>query len=201
MLPTAIGQNLPFAIIYSLINLVFFPLNWYQNKRSKGHSVKIDLDDKLPFFSFFYLPYILFLSVIILGPYIFATLLPVDTYKPVIFSLLINLLISIFIWIFFPCVVVKPKHIDNDDHSILIKSLLRYGRDYGNCNTFPSAHISLVTLDLLWLNNFFPSLFILWFSLSILNILSVILTKQHYIWDVITGLGLSVTIYFVTLLI
>lgn len=188
-------QNLPYAIGFSLLNLLFLPLNWYMNRKKIQSCVRTNFDDRLPFIPLFYFPYLAFFLMIIFGPYLFALYFPLVIYKPIIISLLIDMFLSMVIWSIFPCIVIKPKHIDHDEHSYFVRKLLSYGRNYGNCNSIPSAHISLITLYFIWLTVIFPSLWLLWVALSLINILSVLLTRQHYIWDVLTGVLLSFIIY------
>ena len=188
-------QNLPYAIGFSLLNLLFLPLNFYMNRKNITTCARLKYDDKPPYLPVFYFPYIAFFLMIILGPYVFAYYFSQPVYLPIITSLIIDMSLSMMIWVYFPCIVKKPEHIDHDNHSLFVRWLLSYGRKYGNCNSLPSAHISLITLYFIWLSILSPRLWIMWIFLSIINVLSVLLTRQHYILDVITGMLLSTLVY------
>ena len=95
-------QNLPYAIGFSLLNLLFLPLNWYMNRKKIQSCVRTNFDDRLPFIPLFYFPYLAFFLMIIFGPYLFALYFPLVIYKPIIVSLLIDMFLSMVIWAIFP---------------------------------------------------------------------------------------------------
>ncbi len=189
------AANLPYAAALSLVNLCYFPLNLYLRNKKPQHSVRMAWDEALPHVTLFYIPYALSLLLITLGPFLFGYFISHNFYRPLWLSLMINLISSFIIWMLYPCKIHASDKVQISQLPIWGKIVKNYGNRYGNSNSFPSAHVSLVTLYLAWLCLYVPHFLIAWILLAVINFLSVLFTHQHYLLDAIAGLVQAVVIF------
>lgn len=182
--------NLPLAGIYYLLNGLYVPLNWYLNRQKIDRVLRSGLDRRVPYLEWFFWPYILSLVFIIAGPLALAFFLDPSTFRQFVFSLALIMTVNLVVWTAWPCRIVK-KNRTNKNRPRLIHSVLEYGRRYGNYNSFPSAHVSIITLMCLWLVAIRPELGGLWLGFAALNAVSVVFTHQHYVADAASGVALA----------
>ena len=114
-------------------------------------------------------------------------------------SLLIAKAISLPIWFFWPNGVKRPK-IEKPSNSSERLLALIYKHD-GDTNGCPSSHVFTSLIGSWYLAGAFPQLTILFLGWGVLISISTVLTKQHYVVDVICGFALAcLSIYLVGLL-
>lgn len=193
-----VSQNLLLAGAYWLFYGLYFPFNFWQNRRPVDRCLAIHWDRRMPYSELFYVPYILGLAITVLGPWVLAFFATPTQFAWLIMALTIVLAISYLVWIFYPCRVIKTSKIHNKKHSWIVRSLLGYGQKFGDYNSFPSAHVSLVTTMSLWLMIVFPQFILVWLLLLVINFSSVLLTHQHYVADALAGLGLAGLVFYVS---
>lgn len=195
--PDCFWTNLPYALGYWLLNSLYFPLNWLQKRQHIDRCLATKWDRKLPYIKQFFYIYALSLGLIVIGPLLFALLLPHPEYFRFVISLAIALGVNFIFWLLYPCKIERTDK-ETDPHQLwFVKAIKGYGHKYGDYNSFPSAHVTLVSLMFLWLVFTFPQLTVFWLSLIILNFLSVLLTHQHYLADALAGLGLAGVVFMV----
>lgn len=187
-------ENLPLVALFGLINFLYLPLNWYQTRRATFFTIASAWDDKMPFWSLFFIPYIFSLVIIVTGPALLGMLFPHTQFLPVILSLLVTQLICFAIWLLRPYKMQKSAIVLETKHPFFIQFVVNYGEKYGNYNAFPSAHVALITVMCLWLAFFFPSIALLAIGFILINILSVLFTHQHYLYDAVAGLLLAISV-------
>lgn len=196
-----LAQNFTLAGVFWLFYGLYFPLNFWQKKRSIQRCIAWYWDKRMPYSEWFYVPYILGLAITIVGPWILAFFATPIEFAWLILALTFVLAISYICWVFYPCQVIKRKETNKKKHPWIIRSILGYGQKYGDYNSFPSAHVSLVTTICLWLMLTFPQYGFIWLTVLVFNFLSVLLTHQHYIADALAGLGLAGSIFYLSYIV
>lgn len=167
--------------------------------------VKIDvIDDAIKVVPFFVIPYILSYVLWLLGP-ISASLCDKKHFINFIIGILSAYLIGFLIFAFFP--TYMDREVENLYSSLgddFFSSLLRtiYDSDGKNMafNLFPSYHCLISLYDYFAVRkrkeiHVGYRVFTLIFALLIS--VSTILTKQHYVMDIIGGFGISIICYIV----
>lgn len=185
-----------FKLLYSLIFFtisvpIYICVNYIQNwlDKSVGNPI-ILLDNLIPF-----LPYTIWIYVSL-----FVVLLPTPLFvfpnnkkgKKLLFKLLIILLLDIItssmMHLLFPVKVTLRNNINyENDLFIWTKKccILLFNLD-SPYSSWPSLHVSQTIIIYNYINKFNKSILIK--LLVILIILSTLTMKQHYLWDVITGI-------------
>lgn len=179
-------------LIFLIVFLIYLPIN---RKVSKKHFFKIYLDDLIPFCPIFIIPYISFYFLGALSIF-FAFDRSILEFQQFILALSLASIISYTIFIFFPGYIVRPNIQNNDFLHFLIKLIYRYDWPV---NVFPSGHTFYTTIVSLFFINWYPGNQNLILLLAILNIISVVLIKQHYIVDIFGGLALGYISYLLSL--
>lgn len=182
--------NNPKARIYSALIfaawfwLVYWSCDYFSYFLDKKYDVTLPLDEYLPFIPFFSFFYMLINPLLIL-PIIASR----DTYEcmTVYIVLAISVFIAGIIFVVFPVIPIETPI----DHNSAILQLA----DFVNLkhNMLPSLHVTLAMIIGLTCA---PQLNKLWqlmvWVLVLLIILSTLLTRQHLIADVISGILLSI---------
>ena len=177
-------------VITTVVLLSYFLLN-----RSIGsiHVLTIPLDAKVPLIPIFVIPYLLTLPTFYLtvvyaywskkGFAVFAS------------SIIITWLICFAFYIFYQTHVLRPEVIGNGFAENLVRFIYSQDQPY---NCFPSTHVAMATLMLLYFNHIKSRWTPLVLIFSSLVIVSTVFIKQHYLLDVASGIALSYAVYWLT---
>ncbi len=84
----------------------------------------------------------------------------------------------------FPTYIIDPKLSGEDPFSKMLRFLQSID---GNYAAFPSAHVYVTVILVLFFNLWFPRYLWLWIFIYVVISLSTLYTQQHYILDVIGG--------------
>ncbi|MET3617892.1 membrane-associated phospholipid phosphatase [Peptoniphilus olsenii] len=179
-----------YQIIMILIQIVlYFGCEIFQ-KNPKY--INIPLDEKIPLITLFTLIYIMWFPIIAIFPIsLFKS--SVDLYKIYMATWIIDVLISILIYIIYPTTFIRPKDLDKYFGGWMLKIIYKFS--YKGLNCMPSLHCSLSTIIFIFANlsKTLPvELKIIYSLLSIGIIISTLFTKQHVIIDMMTGVGLGI---------
>lgn len=186
--------RLSFTGIMALITLIAFHLN---NYRPGTGSMKIALDDYIPFNKYFIFPYVYWFLYVAVGLIILAVINKKNYFR-MFTSIVAGMLICYVIYYFYPSTVPRPIITSNDLVSNIVKFIYSADKPY---NCFPSIHV---------LNSFFISIFLIksiknknihvvCYVSFILITLSTLFVKQHYILDAVSAIILGGIIYFVVM--
>jgi membrane-associated phospholipid phosphatase len=99
-----------------------------------------------------------------------------------------TLSIALAIFIFLPTYVNVPLIAGADVFSNLLRQIQSSGGVY---NAFPSGHLYITTLVALFFTRWYPRTRLFWIAAVVLVALSTLFTGQHYILDLIGGIGLA----------
>ncbi|MGN0658809.1 MAG: hypothetical protein ACI4LA_04305 [Emergencia sp.] len=177
------------AIILQIILLAFQALLYFGLQKFEGpaHDVSCSLDEKIPYRPYSIFVYILWFPMIFFFPlclYYHAR----GLYTIYIISIIADILMSTAVYMIYPSTFERPK---TPDGFIGWVMGIVYRCDYKGKNCMPSMHCSMcfiiifaaaVSMDCC------PPLYAGFLVLSVLIVISTLLTKQHVIIDVVTGL-------------
>lgn len=165
--------------------LAYFPLN----KRQPLYFFHSPIDHHLPLIPLSVWFYILLFPLLFFTPIL---LWQTPIIRPFLISLITANLISALIWFLIPNGVTRPKSPPDRSASSLILSYL-YKYD-GDTNGFPSGHIMYACLCTYFLTVAYPSYLYPLSMLCVLICLSIITTKQHYLFDYVFTPPLAILI-------
>ena len=184
------GYFLKMSLINTIIFVaVYFILNNLSIDRDL-HPVYFDWEIEVPLISWAIIPYISFNLLIIL-PY---TLLTKYEIKHLSLAFMTCTIVAGIIFALTPGELGFKRVIPNDMFGSFYAQLFILDRPY---NLFPSLHVAYTTLFYIICKNkikhqALKALLLFWISLVIM---STILTHQHHLFDVITGILLALTAY------
>ncbi len=128
--------------------------------------------------------------------YVLTALLPLiahtrDQLKRYITGYTLLVSVCFFIYIFFPTQIFR-HHPPDEQVNFMFRLLWLYD---GNCNALPSLHVGFLYFTLLFARRVYgpvpgwvSTLLITWFLLIAYSTLAL---KEHYAWDLYTGVGLA----------
>ena len=177
------------VIVLLLLFLAYFPLN---NTRGPIHSLELTVDDRITLLPAFVFPYISLYALLIISLWRF---LRAQTRIFIIAALAISLdlVLSYLFFLFYQTQVERPVILGSDVSSSILRWLYSTDKPF---NAFPSLHTSLSTLlVLLWgkAGSRIQPIIALWAAFIIA---STLLTKQHYIADVLGGVAIALVSYY-----
>lgn len=181
-------------LVYFLLLVLLNFLYLFTNRLNMQiYSVKIFLDNYIPFVKHMIIPYVIWY------PYVWGVLIYLFIKDKQLFiahskTIILSKAICILIYIVFPTYVVRPEIQGVDIFSKLV--LLIYSQD-NPVNVFPSIHVlntilaHIAILNIKGVKNYIK---VISWIYSLLVILSTVMTKQHYFLDIIGGYVLAVGI-------
>ena len=192
-------KEIALKIICAILILVTFHLYpWFNNRSENAQIIKLWIDDWIPLLPIFSIPYLLFIPflVITLGYFVFFTKL----YQAISISISLIFCIGVayLFYFFYQTTVLRPEITGTDVFSKLV--LYIYSKDKPN-NCFPSLHTALSILSYLYWIRIFPRLKWLMATFILLIVVSTVTLKQHYIPDVISGIILATTSFYISTLL
>lgn len=175
------------------IQLFYFPLNRYS---SGGIAPITVLDHYIPLWPLWTAPYVLVLPAWILA-YAWAGLKMDDhLFKPFLWASIGAILTGILTFWLFPTYIVRPEVTGSGFAWDWIRQLYASDHVY---NALPSGHAYVTGIIAIFWVLWKPRLKWLWIFIYGVVLLSTLFTHQHYILDLIAGMGLAAGASFVSL--
>lgn len=175
-------RRLVWLIIILAFLMLYFPINRFA---SGGWALSLPIDKLIPLYPPALIPYLL-ASLLFVGFPIWAAIRSKPTeFEAYTISILIATLISYITYLAFPTFVIRPEITSEDIFSNAI--VLLYQNDYPN-NAAPSGHTFYTLISFLYLRRWNPKLQLIWLVVMLLILASTLLTRQHYVLDIIIGL-------------
>lgn len=161
--------------VYELLNVPQTPL----------HHFDTVIDNITPLVPVFVVPY---LSLYVLGALGAVAFIRhgVHYFGIVALAVLLDLAISYIFYLFYQTEVIRPNISGSDIFSQLVRQVYANDRPY---NDFPSLHVSLSIIVASFWHRYICRGSWLIATWAVLIAASTILIKQHYLWDVVGGIG------------
>lgn len=105
-------------------------------------------------------------------------------FRSFIAGCMLTFAIGTITFIFFPT-YVKPAILEGNDIFTVFLRLIH--ETWGRYDAFPSGHVYITALLMLFFNRWYPRGKLLWISILLIVSFSTLFTGQHYILDVIGG--------------
>lgn len=176
------------VIILALL-MIYLPIN---RLVTGGWALSLPIDKYIPLYPPALIPYLI-------GSFLFVafpiwTLMYSEKYEfeAYIISFLTATIISYIIYLTLPTFVIRPEVHSQDNFSKAI--VLLYQNDYPH-NAAPSGHTFYTLISFLYIKLWNPKVQGISLAIALLIIASTLLTKQHYVLDVISGLILGFIAY------
>ncbi len=177
-------KRLPWVMAVIAIQFVYFPTS---QVASGGIEPKLPID-VFPVYPVWIVPYVLCYPLWLFG--IFWALFKLDarSFRAGIAAALFTVSVGALTFIFFPTYVVLPAITGAD----IFSDMLRWVQSAGGTHAaLPSAHNYMTMLMSAFAIHFYPRQRWFWIAVIVIVALSTLFTGQHYILDVLAGLGLG----------
>jgi membrane-associated phospholipid phosphatase len=176
------------AIILASMAL-YFPINRLAHG---GVQLSLPLDQYIPLYPPSIIPYLLGTLIFVGMPVWSAVNTKPGEFEDYAASVLLATAVSYIVYIVFPTYVNRPEITNKDIFSGAIAILYQTDQAY---NAVPSGHAFYSTLSFLYLARWKPGYKLVWLSFWIIILASTLLTRQHNILDLVSGLVLAVVSY------
>lgn len=175
-------RRLMWLLILFVVQFLYFPIN---RTIQGGVVLAIPWDDYFSLWPIWVLPYLLSL-VWWTGCFIWAAWKMEDNlYRAFVISLVSVMLASYVVYILYPTYMVRPTLQGNDLWTQVLALL--YANDRVN-NAFPSGHTYNTVMIALYWSRWYPRQRWLWFTITIIVLLSTLYTRQHNLPDLLGGI-------------
>ena len=182
-------RRLLWLIIILLVLALYFPVNRLAHG---GVQLSLPVDKLIPLYPPAVVPYLL-ADILFIGFPIWAALrVKPGEFEAYAVSILFATLVSYFSYLIFPTFVVRPEIGSTDVFSKVLVILYQTDRAY---NAAPSGHTFYSVLSFLYLCRWKPNYRPIWIVATLLILASALLTKQHYVLDIVSGLALAILAY------
>ncbi len=183
-----------FWLVCLLIGLqaIYFPLN---HLGSNGIATHIFLDQLIPVWPVWTIPYILWQ---LWWPACFLWLVYNRSdaeFRHFFITAFATITIAMLTFWFFPTYVVRTLPENSDLFADMLTWIYEHDKPY---NALPSAHMYITTMITLMWTRWYPRQKPLWLTIFWLILFSTLFTGQHYILDVMAGILLPVTVYYIS---
>jgi membrane-associated phospholipid phosphatase len=169
-------------LVLFAVQFLYFPIN---RTVQGGMILDIPLDDGVPFWPIWAVPYLLSL-VWWTGCYVWAAVkMPDNLYRAFVTAALVVMLSSYVVYILFPTYVERPELQGSGWQIELVRTI--YGSDRLN-NAFPSGHTYNTMLIVFFWWIWQPKLRWLWAAIAMVIVLSTLFTGQHNLLDPVGGI-------------
>jgi membrane-associated phospholipid phosphatase len=157
-----------------------------------GVQLLLPIDRLIPLFQPAIVPYLLG-DVLFIGVPIWAAVRAKPReFEAYMISILLGTAVSYVVYLVFPTFVTRPEITSTDALSRALMILYQTDRAY---NAAPSGHALYTVLSFLYLARWKPKYRLIWIAVAILILVSTLLTRQHYVLDLASGIALAILAY------
>lgn len=184
----AIGTRVLLIALVWCVQLLYVPTS---HQKFGGIQPRLPID-VFPTWSVWVLPYVLCYPFWLAGAVWAIFKMNDRLFRSMIAAFLLTCTTSISIYIFFPTYVKAQVIKGNDIFSTLLRFIHQNG---GRYNAFPSGHVYITALLAFFYNRWYPHHKAWWISIPFIVSLSTLFTHQHFIVDVVGGVGVALLGY------
>ncbi len=180
-----------FALVfcYMGIQLLYLPLNKHL---TGGVAPKIWLDDYVPFWGVWVIPYVLATPWWYLAGFWAAWKMDERLFRGFIVSILLVVIVGTSTFYFYPTYMIRPPI---HSQSFFAQWVAQIYMDDKPQNALPSAHVYLTTVISLYWARWFYRLRGMCYAVILIVAASTLFIQQHFILDVIAGFALGLIGY------
>jgi membrane-associated phospholipid phosphatase len=164
----------------------------FNNLLKKGYHFKSAWDDKVPLIPWTVYPYLFLYMPWMIWFYASLYFQPLALVKQVTLATLICTTIAYFCFFFFPTYVVTEYPKGNSLAFKLLQFLFVVDKQFNAC---PSMHVFMSVLFILFSWQQYPQFGLLFLFAGSLIIISTVLTKRHYMYDIAGGILVGIVGY------
>ena len=184
-------RRLFWLIIILIVLALYFPVNRLTHG---GVQTLLPIDKLIPLYPPAVVPY-LFGDLLIVGFPIWAAFKArPGEFEAYTISILLVAIVSYLVYLVFPTFVTRPEISSTDVFSKMLEFIYQSDRAY---NTNPSGHTFYTLLAFLYLGRWKPRYRPIGIVVTVLILASTLLTRQHYVLDLVSGLALAILAYVV----
>jgi len=182
-------RRLLWLIIILIVLGLYFPVNQLAHG---GVQLSLPIDKLIPLYPPAIIPYLLG-DILFIGFPIWAALrVKPREFEAYAVSILFATLVSDFAYLIFPTFVIRPDISSTDMFSKVLVILYQTDKAY---NAAPSGHTFYSVLSCLYLSRWKPNYRPIWIVVTLVILASALLTKQHYVMDIVFRLALAILAY------
>lgn len=168
---------------------MYFPINRFAHG---GVQLILPVDYLIPLFPAAIVPYLLG-NLLFVGLPIWAARYVMEIeFETYVISTLLATVVAYITYLVFPTFVTRPEIVSQDVFSRAIVMLYKVDQIH---NAAPSGHTFYTLLSFLYLRRWKCRFQPVWLVLMILVLASTLLTRQHYVLDLVCGLALGIVAY------
>jgi membrane-associated phospholipid phosphatase len=184
-----LNKRLLLIFLACCIQMIYIPTS---NRISGGIEPRLPIDI-FPVWPIWVLPYVL-CYIFWVSSAIWIVMKTEDRrFRSFIAACLLTFGLGALIFIVFPT-YVRPIDLQGNDLFTLLLRL--FHEELGRYAAFPSGHVYITTLIILFFSHWYPRFKSIWLSILILVSLSTLFTGQHYILDVLGGYVVALAGYY-----
>lgn len=161
---------------------------WLNKTVVGGWVPRLPMDDWIPLWPIWVLPYLLTLPGLLAVGVISAQRMDDAPFRHFALTMIVTMLLCYLCFAFVPTYVERPILLGDDWATQILQAL--YVQDHPN-NACPSLHIALTASWCLTWRAWRPHWTGVWLLIALIIGLSTVLTHQHYILDVIGGVWVA----------
>jgi membrane-associated phospholipid phosphatase len=182
-------RRLFWLVVILTLLVVYLPIN---RLVTGGWALSLPIDKYIPLYPPALIPYFIGSLPFVAFPIWTSLYSKKYEFEAYIISFLTATIISYIIYLTLPTFVIRPEVHSHDYFSKAI--VLLYQNDYPH-NAAPSGHAFYTLISFLYIKLWNPKVQGISLTIALLIIASSLLTKQHYVLDVISGLMLGFIAY------
>ena len=183
------SRRLVWLIIILSALAIYFPINRFAQG---GVQLILPADYLIPLVPPAIVPYLLGNLLFVALPIWAARNVMEIEFETYVISILLATAVAYATYLVFPTFVTRPEIVSQDFLSRAIAMLYEVDQLH---NAAPSGHTFYTLLSFLYLRRWKRRFQPVWLILTILILASTLLTRQHYVLDVVCGLALGIVAY------
>ena len=186
----SLKKRLALVSIPLILQLMYIPTS---RDLTGGIAPRISLDQYIPIWPVWVVPYMMVWPIWIAAYAWAAFKMQGRLFRVAVVSATFTIGVGMTIFMLYPTYVVRPELTGTDFFTNALRTV--YAND-GSYDAAPSGHVYMTTLLALFYSLWYPRQKWIWMTILVIVCLSTVLTGQHYIMDVVTGLALGIVGYY-----
>jgi len=180
----SLHKRILLLVLVCSIQMIYVPTSF---RTTGGIEPKLSIDI-FPIWPIWVVPYMLCYPLWLFGSVWSMLKMEDRLFRALVTACLLMFAVANATFIFFPTYVRQMTFQGNDIFTLLLRMV---HENWGRYSAFPSGHVYITTLLVLFFSRWYPRQRFLWFLILSVISLSTLFTGQHYILDVLGGYGIA----------